>query len=132
MDKSSKKDSKNKIANQEQPSSPSTTLDVNVVQSSKSDKMQNNESKQKGKAQKDFSKSQEKTTNDDAPKSKSKKKVKYPCLFCGEDHFSRNFPSKETIQQFLKSGVKPLPTLVNPFPSQQDQKMVVKNPNPQQ
>ena len=44
------------------------------------------------------SKSQEETTKDDALKSKSKKKVKYPCLFYGEDHFSRNCPSKVTIQ----------------------------------
>ena len=64
-DKSSQKDSKNKTINQEQPSSPGTTSDVNVVQSSKSNKKQNNESKQKGKAQKDSIKRQEETTNDD-------------------------------------------------------------------
>lgn len=131
MDKSSQKDSKNKIVNQAQPSSPGTMSDVNVVQSFKSDKKQNNESKQKRKAQKDSSKSQEKTTNDDAPKSKSKKKVKYPCLFCGEDHFSHNCPSKEYVQQFLKSGVKPPATLVNPFPLHQDQQIVVLSSNPQ-
>ena len=52
MDKSSQKDSKNNIFNQAQPSSPGTTSDVNVVQSFKTDK-KNNESKQKGKAKKD-------------------------------------------------------------------------------
>lgn len=68
--------------------------DVNVFQYSMSDKMKNNKSKQKDKAQKDSSKNEKKTTNDNAPKSKYKKKVKYPCLFYGEDHFLRNFPSK--------------------------------------
>ena len=56
MNKSSQKNSKNKTVNQAQPSSPSTTSYVNVVQSSKSDKKQCNESKQKEKSQKDFSK----------------------------------------------------------------------------
>ena len=78
MDKSSQQDSKNKTGNQAQPSSLGTTSDVNVVQSSKSDKKHNNESKQNGKSQKDSSKSQEEITNDDALKSKYKKKGKIP------------------------------------------------------
>jgi hypothetical protein len=49
MEKYSQKDSKNNIINQAQPSSPGTMSYVNVLQSSNSDKKQNNDSKKREK-----------------------------------------------------------------------------------
>ena len=106
--------SKSKGATTTSSSSLAATLDVNDVQSSKSNK-QPEDSKKKGKDQNKSSKNQEKNTSDGATKPKVEKKVRYPCLFCGEDHFSWNCPYKDTVHQFIKGGHKSLATLTNPF-----------------
>ena len=44
--------------------------------------------------------------------------MKYPCLLCGGDHFTKECPRHEEITQFLKTN--PVPgVLTDPFPSQQ-------------
>ena len=51
-------------------------------------------------------------------KSKPKRNTKYPCLLCGGDHFTKECPQREEINDFLTSI--PMPTvLTDPFPSQQ-------------
>ena len=44
--------------------------------------------------------------------------MKYPCLLCGGDHFSKECPRRDEISQFLKSNPTPA-VLMDPFPSQQ-------------
>ena len=49
--------------------------------------------------------------------SKGKRKVKYTCLICGGDYFTKEFPHREEFNNFLKSS----PTqavLKDPFPTQ--------------
>ena len=48
---------------------------------------------------------------------KGKRKAKYPCLLCGGDHFTKEFPCHEQISKFFK--INPTPAVLNdPFPSQ--------------
>ena len=55
------------------------------------------------------------TTNEN---DKGKRKAKYPCLVCGGDHFTKECPRCEEINQFLKTN--PMPAfLTAPFPFQQ-------------
>ena len=50
--------------------------------------------------------------------SKGKRNVKYPCLICGGDHFTKECPRCEVVNNFLK--ISPTPTiLTDPFPTQQ-------------
>ena len=55
------------------------------------------------------------TTNDN---DKGKRKAKYPCLLCRGNHFTKECPSHEEINQFLKTNPVPA-VLTDPFPSQQ-------------
>ena len=49
--------------------------------------------------------------------SKNKRKVNYPYLICGGDHFTKECPCLEEVNKFLKTP--PSPTiLIDPFPSQ--------------
>ena len=59
---------------------------------------------------------------------KGKKKVKFPCLSCKEDHFTRDCPCLMDIQKYVEQSKNPPPTiLTNPFPAQQQQ-MVAQAP----
>ena len=50
--------------------------------------------------------------------SKPKRKAKYPCFLCGDDHFTKEFPCHEQINKFLK--INPTPAvLIDLFLSQQ-------------
>ena len=44
--------------------------------------------------------------------------MKYPCLLCGGDHFTKECPCRDEITQFLKTNPV-LAVLTDPFPSQQ-------------
>ena len=49
---------------------------------------------------------------------KARGNPKYPCLLCGWDHFTKEWPRNDKIIKFLKSN--PTPTvIIDPFPSQQ-------------
>ena len=50
--------------------------------------------------------------------SKLKQKSKYPCLLCGDDHFTKEYPMNEEINKFLKNNPTPA-VLIDPFPCQQ-------------
>ena len=50
--------------------------------------------------------------------SKGKRKVKYPWLICGGDHFTKEFPCKEEVNNFLKTSTTAV-VLKDPFPTQQ-------------
>ena len=50
--------------------------------------------------------------------SKQKRKAKYPCLLCGDDHFTKEFPRHEDINKFLKNNPT-LEVVTDPFPYQQ-------------
>ena len=50
--------------------------------------------------------------------SKGKIKIKYPCLICGGDHFTKECPRREEVNKFLKGSSNPT-VLKDPFPTQQ-------------
>jgi hypothetical protein len=71
--------------------SPSKTSEVNMIQSTLTDKSQNKK-KEKGKNKEDKTNNQQ----PDKPKTqpidyKEKRKPRYPCLICGEDHYMKDF-----------------------------------------
>ena len=118
MDKSSKKQTSTSSNQQAPPtknaSSPIASAEVNVVQS-----IESSGRKKKGKNKsKKFDNQQEgnKTHNPDND-SKGKIKVKYPCLICEGDHFTKECPRREEVSNFLKNSPTPA-VLKYPFPSQ--------------
>ena len=50
--------------------------------------------------------------------SKLKHKSKYPCLLCGDDHLTKEYPRNEEINKFLKNNLTPT-VLTDSFPYQQ-------------
>ncbi len=61
-----------------------------------------------------------------APEPKEKRKAKYPCMICADDHYTKDCPHKEEVTKFLKANAQPA-VLKNPFSAQQ-QGMVAQNP----
>ena len=93
---------------------PKVSAEVNSIQST-----QTLSNKKKGKNRNKKPRNQQETprpTNSD--NNKGKRKAKYPYLLCGGDHFSKEFPRRDEISQFLKSNPTPA-VLTDPFPSQQ-------------
>ena len=51
---------------------------------------------------------------------KDKRKPRYPCLICGDDHYTKDCPRRAEVTKFLQ-GIRKPPTpavLSQPFPSQ--------------
>jgi hypothetical protein len=58
---------------------------------------------------------------------KDKHKPRYPCLICGDDHYTKYCPRSVEVTKFLQGTTKP-PTpviLSQPFPSQQQAQLVI-------
>jgi hypothetical protein len=100
---------------------PSTekTYEVNSIQSTSVGK---NKSK-KGKGRKKEDKNhipQSKKSKTQPVDDKDKCKPRYPCLICGDNHYTKDCPRRGEVTNFLQGPTKP-PTLVvlsQPFPSQ--------------
>jgi hypothetical protein len=83
-----------------------------------------NKNKKKGKGKN----KEEKNNNTQSGKAKTqntdekdKRKPRYPCLICGDDHYTKDCPRRVEVTKFLQGSRKP-PTpsiLSQPFPSQQ-------------
>jgi type IV secretory pathway VirB10-like protein len=101
------------------PATPSSnTYEVNVVQSTPTAKTRNNK-KGKGKT-KQTSQPQVKMKTPPA-EDKEKRKPKYPCLICDEDHYTKYFSCHVDVNCFLKgTSITPV-VLTNPFPYQKTQ-----------
>jgi hypothetical protein len=108
---------------------PSTgkTVEVNYVQSAPTRKNQN---KKKGKGKN----KEDKNNNPQSDKSKmktvdekDKRKPRYPCLICGDDHYTKDCPRHVEVTKFLQgSGKPPTPVILSqPFPSQQQAQLVI-------
>ena len=93
------------LSNQPTPSTkpiPShvASAEVNTIQSNESS---NREKKGKNKSKKpDNQQEGNKTQNSDVD-SKGKRKVKFPCLICGGDQFTKECPNPEEVSNFLKT-----------------------------
>ena len=119
MTKSSKKQAATP-SNQQAPPAKTTfshvaSIGENMIQSTESSG-ENKKGKNKSKKL-DNQQEGNKTQNTDND-SKGKRKVKYPCLIYGGDHFTKECPRREEVGKILKSS--PTPTVLKyPFSSQQ-------------
>jgi ribosomal protein L44E len=99
---------------------PST--DVNMVQTSKSSRR-----KRRNQRRKESSGEQEEANPKETPSGKNKKgkkKLKFPCLACKEDHFTKDCPRLVDVQKFVEQSKNPPPAmLTNPFPAQHQQRV---------
>ena len=111
--------------------SSAQSIDVNLVQTSKSNQVggRKNCNHQKKNAPIEKCEQNAKEPNDGG--NKWKKKVKFPSLACKEDHFNRFYPHLADVQKYVEQSKNPPPVvLTNPFPTQQ-QKMVAQVPKQQ-
>jgi hypothetical protein len=58
---------------------------------------------------------------------KDKRKPRYPCLICGDDHYMKDCPRHVEVTKFLQGTGKPSTPIVlsQPFPSQQQAQLVI-------
>ena len=123
--KSKKKSSKNSspiITLRDSPSGESSlelSFDIHVVESSTA--KPKNGSKKKGKKKKDKEKNP-KEKPEKAEPSEEKRKPRYPCLICDEDHYTRDCPHRAEVAKIVKGSQTPA-ALKDPFPAQ-DSKMI--------
>lgn len=89
---------------------------VNVVQSTMADKT--SKGKKKGKA-KNKSQQPKQDSPKPPPEEGAKRKPKYPCLICGEDHYTKDCPRRSEVSRLLKGALGTPAVLKEPFPSQQ-------------
>lgn len=96
------------------PSNPSKTSKVHAIQSTTEDKASKGNKNRKGKEKYDTPKQDPLNSSaDDA----SKRKLKYPCLICEEDHYTKDCPRHTKVSPFEGTPV----VLKEPFPSHQTQ-----------
>jgi hypothetical protein len=112
-------------------SSPAKTSQVNAVQSASSPQP-GGKKKNKNKSKKTYDQTESLKTQTQPPivDKQPQRKLKFPCLMCGEDHYTRDCPHRDEVTKFLKGNSQPV-VLTNPFPPQQ-QTMVAQNPAPPQ
>jgi len=53
-----------------------------------------------------------------------RKVVKYHCIICGEDHYTKDYPRQSEVSRLLKGAPGTPVVLKEPFPSQQTQMVV--------
>jgi hypothetical protein len=100
---------------------PSQSIDINLVQTSKNSRRKKcnqwrkNAPNEQGEA--NVKEPQSRNNNN-----KGKKKLKFPCLACKEDHFTKYYPCLMDVQKFVEEGKNPTQImLTNPFPTQHQQ-----------
>jgi len=96
-------------------SSPELTADIHAVDSSTAKSKSGGKKKGKKKAKADKAQ-KEKTEKSET--SDKKRKPKYPCLICEEDHFTRDCPHRAEVVKIVKGSSTPA-VLKDPFPKQE-------------
>jgi ribosomal protein L44E len=100
---------------------PAQSTDVNMVQTTKSSRRKNWNQRRKN----SLGEQEEANTKETQPgnnSKKGKKKLKFPCLACKEDHFTKDCPCLTDVQKFMEQSKNPTPdVLTNPFPTQHQQ-----------
>ena len=122
--KSKKKSSKNYSPIITLPDSPTgessaeLSADIHVVESSTAKSKTGG--KKKGKKKNKEKNSKEKPEK--AEPTDEKRKPRYPCLICDEDHYTRDCPHRAEVAKIVKGSQTPA-VLKDPFPNQ-DSKMI--------
>jgi hypothetical protein len=114
------------VQNASSPTPPTgKTSEVNSVQSTPTGK--NKSKRGKGKNKEDKNNPQTEKTKTPPVDDRDKRKPRYPCLICGDDHYTKDCPRQVEVTKFLQGTQKP-PTpavLSQPFPSQQQTQLVI-------
>ena len=108
---------------------PTQSTDVNMVQTSKYSRCKSQNQRRK----KSSSEQEEANSKETQPgnNKKGKKKLKFPCLACKEDHFTKDYLHLIDVHKFMEQSKNPTPVvLTNPFPTQHQQ-MVAQVPTQQ-
>jgi hypothetical protein len=106
---------------------PTQVSEVNAVQSAPSQQSRGKK-KTKNKPKKNNTNEQPKTqTPPPATEKKPQRKPKFPCLICGDDHYTRDCPHRDEVEKLFKGNSQPV-VLTQPFPQQQS--MVAQTPSP--
>jgi hypothetical protein len=97
------------VQNSPSPTPPTgKTSEVNSIQSTPDGK--NKSKKGKGKTKDDKNNPQTKKTKTPPVDDRDKHKPRYPCLICGDDHYTKDCPQQVEVTKFLQGTTKP-PTL---------------------
>jgi hypothetical protein len=114
------KSSSSNVQNAPSPATPTgKTSEVNAVQSTPAGK--NKSKKGRGKNKEGKNNNQAEQTKTTPVEYQDKRKPRYPCLICGDDHYTKDCPRRAEVTKFLQGAPKP-PTpavLSQPFPSLQ-------------
>ena len=101
---------------------------VNLVQTSKSNQTSRRKNCNQQKMNAPTKQSESNAKEPNVGGNKGKKKLKFPCLPCKEDHFTRDYSCLVDIHKYVEQSKNPPPTvLTNPFPTQH-RKMVAQVP----
>jgi hypothetical protein len=103
------------------------TSEVNVVQSTPTGK--NKSKKGRGKNKESKNNNQNEQTKIPPVEDRDKCKPRYPCLICGDDHYTKDCLRRAEVNKFLQGQPKPSTSVVlsQPFPSQQQASLVIHN-----
>jgi hypothetical protein len=98
---------------------------VNVVQSTPTGK--NKSKKGRGKNKEGKNNNPNEQTKSPPVDDRDKCKPRYPCLICGDDHYTKDCPRRAEVNKFLQGTPKPSTPAVlsQPFPSQQQASLVI-------
>jgi hypothetical protein len=101
------------------------TSKVNTVQSTPTGK--NKSKKGRGKNKESKNNNQNEKTKTPPVEDRDKCKPRYPCLICGDDHYTKDCPRRAKVTKFLEGMPKPSTPAVlsQPFPSQQQASLVI-------
>jgi hypothetical protein len=114
------------VQNAPSPAPPTgKTSEVNAVQSTPAGK--NKSKKGRGRNKEDKNTSQAERTKTTPVDDRDKRKPRYPCLICGDDHYTKDCPRRAEVTKFLQGTPKPpAPAVLSqPFPSQQQAQLVI-------
>jgi hypothetical protein len=110
------KSSSSNVQNAPSPATPTgKTSEVNVVQSTPAGK--NKSKKGRGKNKEGKNNNQAEQTKTTPVDDRDKRKPRYPCLICGDDHYTKDCPRRAEVTKFLQGTPKPLHRLSCPNPS---------------
>jgi hypothetical protein len=90
---------------------------VNVVQSTPSQQL-GGKKKARNKPNKNNNNEQPKNQpQTPAARKQPQQKPKFPCLICGDDHYTRDCPHRDEVAKLFKGNSQPV-VLTQPFPQQ--------------
>jgi hypothetical protein len=114
------------VQNASSPAPPTgKTFEVNVVQYTSTGKHKSKKGRGKNKEGKNNNPNEK--TKYPPVDERDKRRPRYPCLICGDDHYTKDCPRRAEVNKFLQGTPKPSTPAVlsQPFPSQQQASLVI-------